>query len=31
MHIEFLSLTKALNVPLMSEDDIAAKVRPEIA
>ena len=24
MHIEFLSLTKALNVPLLSEDDIAA-------
>ncbi len=24
MHIEFLSLTKALNVPLLSQDDIAA-------
>ena len=24
MHIEFLSLTKALNVPLLNEDDIAA-------
>lgn len=24
MHIEFLSLTKALNVPLLSEDDITA-------
>ena len=24
MHIEFLTLTKALNVPLLSEDDITA-------
>ncbi len=24
MHIEFLSLTKALNVPLLSDDEIPA-------